>query len=133
MEPKVSYVVLGDDLIWREVEGEVVVVHAPSSAYFGVNLSGTVLWTQLAAAATTVDQLATLLEQHFGRDSDRAGEDAAAFVDQAVREGLIVVTGNDGPSGLQPRPESAAASTQSYEPPTVVRFGDLETLVLSGE
>lgn len=132
-EPEASYRVVDDELIWREVEGEVVVVHAASSAYFGVNLSGTVLWTQLATAATTVNELAALLEQHFSRDPERAGQEASAFVDQAVGEGLIAVAGDDEPSGAEARLEPGALPTQTYEPPTVVRFGDLETLVLSGE
>ncbi len=133
IEPLASYRVVDNELIWRDVEGEVVVVHAPSSAYYGVNLSGTVLWTQLAVAATTVGELANLLEQHFGRDPGQAHQEASTFVDQAVGEGLVVVAGNDGPSGVEPRSESAAPLTQPYEPPTVTRFGDLETLVLSGE
>ena len=87
----------------------------------------------MAAAATTVGELAQLLEQRFGRDPGQAHQEASAFVDQAVGEGLIVVTGTDSPSGVEPRLQSAAPLTQPYEPPTVIRFGDLETLVLSGE
>lgn len=130
----VSYRVVTDELIWREVEGEVVIVHALSSAYFGVNLSGTVLWTEMASTATSVADLANLLVQRFERDPALALEEATAFVDQAIDEGLVVVADDGDDSGVaEPRSGSGTRPTQPYEPPTVVRFGDLETLVLSGE
>lgn len=132
-EPNVSYRVVDEELIWREVEGEAVVVHASTSAYYGVNLSGTLLWKQLAAEATTPEELASSLESHFERDPEQARQEAAAFIEQALREGLVSAVDREGSSEAAPPAEPSTRPAQPYEPPTVTRFGDLETLVLSGE
>ena len=129
---ELRYQVVADDLIWRVIDGEAVVVHAPTSAYFGINPSGTALWNLLTPAPASTSELAGLLTVHFGCDTDAAFEQVAAFLDSAVEQGLVAIT-DTSDEAAPAASDSVAQATGPYEAPTIVRFGDLETLVLSGE
>lgn len=73
---------------WREVDGEVVVLDLETSAYSGVNASGTVLWS-LLAGGTTPAALEQALVDRFAIDRERAATDVAAFLDLARSQRLI--------------------------------------------
>jgi hypothetical protein len=78
----------GDDLDWREVEGEVVVLDVRRSVYVAVNASGAVLWPALADGATRealVDRLVT----RYDKDPQDAGVDVDAFVADLRAQGLL--------------------------------------------
>jgi hypothetical protein len=72
-----------DDLHWREVDDEIVVLEARGSTYLSVNNSGVLLW-RLLARGTTRDELVAGLVEGYGIDADVAGADADRFLD-AVR------------------------------------------------
>ena len=68
-----------DELEWREVEGEIVVLDARKSLYLSVSPSGAPLWTALADGATKEDLVAKLTET-FGLEPDRAEQDVDSFL-----------------------------------------------------
>lgn len=68
-----------DDLSWRQVGDEVIVLDLRSNAYLSINESGTALWEMLvdgSKPATMVDRLSS----EFGIDESRARADVEAFV-----------------------------------------------------
>ena len=69
----------GDDVAWREVDGELIAVDLPRSTYLGANPSGTLLWSRLANGATRVE-LAQALVDAYGIDAERAPGDVDAFL-----------------------------------------------------
>jgi hypothetical protein len=69
-----------DDLYWREVDDEIVVLEGRGSTYLSVNDSGAVLWRLLARGATREELVAGLVET-YGIDADGAAADADRFVD----------------------------------------------------
>ncbi len=73
---------------WREVDGEVIVLDLETSAYSGVNASGTVLWS-LLAGGTTRAALEHALVDRFDVDRGRAAADVGAFLDTARAQRLI--------------------------------------------
>lgn len=82
------YGVRQQDLSWREVDGEVVVLDLASSTYFSLNGSGAVLWGALVDGADT-DALAQLLVERYGLAPDVAAVDAAAFLESCVARGIV--------------------------------------------
>jgi hypothetical protein len=77
-----------DAVHWRHVGGEVIAVDVDRSVYVGANVSGAVLWQELAIG-TTFDALVDRLVSVFGIDRERAGADVSAFVDAVRAEGLL--------------------------------------------
>lgn len=119
---------------WRVVEGEGVLLHAETSGYYGLNRTGTLLWQQLAARPSSVEELGTWVAEHIpGAPNDPAVE-VAAFIAQLLQYDLIdaAAPGTEQLSPAQP-PGSLDLDDAEYEPPLVSPFGELEKLILSGE
>jgi hypothetical protein len=68
-----------DDLTWREVGEELVVLKLSTGTYLTLNTVGRELWLQLEGGATG-DQLAKGLIERYGITPEQAAEDVAAFV-----------------------------------------------------
>ena len=79
-----------DDMHWREIDDEIVVLEARGSTYLAANSSGRVLWRMLARGATR-DQLAAALVDTYGIDKVAATADADRFVEQVRAAGLFAV------------------------------------------
>jgi hypothetical protein len=120
-----------DNVAWRVVEGEAVLVHAETSAYFGLNRTGTALWVALAGGARTAEELVQVLGAKDGAGLLQAREDVDVFLRSLVSAGLAS-TSENGASA-----PSVETTTQSsggpYEAPALSPFGELEQLILSGE
>lgn len=123
-----AYVVDRDRVTWRVVDDEAVVVHAETSDYFSLNASGTWLWTLLERPRTP-ETLAGALSARWERAAAETAADVAAFLSEVVGAGLLVAM--DGPEVAVAA--DWTAPRDPYEPPQLVRFGNLETLILSGE
>ena len=77
-----------DDMTWRSVESEIVVLDQRNSTYLAVNRTGSVLWPLLAEGATR-SELAAALVERFGIEEDQATSDVDAFVDFLVGRDLL--------------------------------------------
>jgi hypothetical protein len=78
----------GEDLAWRELDGEIIVVDLRSSRYLNVNSAGAALWPRLAQGATH-DELVSTLVETFAIPSDQAQKDVTAFVEMCVERDLL--------------------------------------------
>lgn len=128
-----------NNAVWKVIDGEAVVVHADSSEYFGLNATATALWQSLATSPATTEELGERLVGWFDQEAAAAVSQATSFVEQAHAGGLLAVLGAE--AGEHPTDGEAAtpadvappARTGPYEAPTLVKFGDLDALILSGE
>ena len=73
---------------WRQVNDEIVALHLDTSAYLGVNGSGTQLWP-MVAQGTSEAELTDELLARFPIDADGAQADVAAFVEQLRSHELL--------------------------------------------
>jgi hypothetical protein len=130
----IRYSVDDANVAWRVTDGEAIVLHADSSAYFGLNHTGTILWAQLARQAMTIDQLAAWSEHHFTGTSATLRGEIATFIEQVQAGNLL--RAEDLSDTHLPASDDAnpgADETPSWEPPLAECFGELEKLILSGE
>lgn len=123
-----------EKVVWRIVDGEAVLVHADTSAYYGLNTTATSVWETLVSASVTREDISRHLRTCYGGDADAVRSDVDALVATLADESLII----DAPTSNDSRRDEsytgdAHRSLGRYEPPTVTRFGELEKLVLSGE
>lgn len=77
-----------DDVIWREVDGQIVGLDLRSSRYFSLNATGAALW-RLLEDERDVDQLVEALVAGHGIDRGRAQVDVRAFLDSMLEHGLV--------------------------------------------
>jgi hypothetical protein len=68
-----------DDLVWRQVGDEVMVLDLATSQYLSVNPTGSVLWPLLVEGSRRDDLVRELVE-HFEVDEATAAADTEAFL-----------------------------------------------------
>jgi len=124
------YSINAQRVTWELTDGEAVIVHFESSAYYGLNGSGTYIWSRLADAAMDPDELAQTLAARYGKRPAEVAADLEVFLGCLKTEDLITETTSPGPGSAR---ASETAPHDGYEPPRLTKFGELEKLILSGE
>jgi hypothetical protein len=74
-----TYRIRKDDLTWRVLNGEVVVLDLRTSVYLSVNNTGKALWDLLVEGADEERLVRTLIDQ-FGIAEETARGDVVAFL-----------------------------------------------------
>ena len=129
-----TYIANTGKVAWRIVDGEGVIVHVESSAYYGLNASGTCIWEAILTTPLTTEAIATHISARYGLASEAALRDVEAFLVTLGEEGLLVRA--EAARVRSDRTGASSGESQgagAYEPPALTRFGELEQLVLSGE
>jgi hypothetical protein len=67
------------DLVWKEIGEDIVVLHMSTATYLTINGSGRVLWRLLVDGATRQD-LTDALVSTYGIGAEQAGEDVDTFL-----------------------------------------------------
>ena len=113
------------------MDEEAVVIHIDTSNYFSMNQTGTYLWSLLTERYCSSDELVRAISSGYAQEVDSARNEVDAFLDKLTEADLVLVQPDSEPSdqGLA----SLSPLSEPYEPPDLVRFGNLETLILSGE
>lgn len=77
-----------DELSWRQVGDEVIVLDLRSNAYLSINETGTALWEMLVNGSTPATMSERLMSE-FSVDEDRARADVEAFVAMLTERDLL--------------------------------------------
>jgi hypothetical protein len=77
-----------DAAVWREVDGETVILDLASGSYLGLNATGTQLWAALVDGASQAD-LVTVLVDSFAVDAEQALLDVDRFLETCRARGLV--------------------------------------------
>lgn len=83
-----NYAVPQQDVAWRRVDDEVLVLHLRTGYYYALNATGARLWEELASGATFNAACAALVRE-FSVDIAAARADAAAVLADLCREKLL--------------------------------------------
>jgi hypothetical protein len=86
--PTPTRIRLREEIVWREIDDEVVVLDLEGSAYFTVSRSGRTLWP-LVVGGTSVEELAGQLVEQFSLEREVAERDVRSFLDSLLQEGLL--------------------------------------------
>lgn len=84
------------DVVWRDVDGEVVLLNVVTGQYFGLDEVGSAVWALLIQdgdAGVTLAVLADRVVANFDVDPPTAAADIAALLTQLVDQQLVTVTG----------------------------------------
>lgn len=77
-----------EDVSWRQIEDDIVVLDLKSGTYLSINPTGVPLWLRLVQGAT-VHELAEVLQEEHELGADQAQNDACQFVVMLSRQGLL--------------------------------------------
>ncbi len=98
MTPSTS-VQLSADVIFRDLEGEAVLLDLASGRYFGLNAVGTRIWTLLASGAT-VEAIVAALAAELDADADQIARDVEELLAELATRGLVIAA--PPPPGSRP-------------------------------
>lgn len=79
-----------DDLVWHDIDGDVIVLDTQENVYLSLSGSGALVWRRLAEGATQVD-LRDLLVTNYGISTDQADADVNAFL-QMLRDRSLLAS-----------------------------------------
>ena len=114
---------------WRVVEDEGVLLHSETSAYFGLNRTGTLLFAALIERPLDDGELLELATRHFRELPTDAPTQMAEFLAELTSHGLLEPATDSVMAAVLP----LVANGFVYERPVLLHFGELEKLILSGE
>ncbi len=77
-----------DNVVWQELDGELVLMDLDRSVYLATNATGAML-AKLLTEDRSPEELAAHLVDQFGIDHDRALSDVDAFVAQLQEKKLL--------------------------------------------
>jgi hypothetical protein len=77
-----------DDLEWREIDTDIVILDGRDATYLTLNGSGALLWRRLADSATR-DQLVDVLLATYEVDHATAAADTDEFLAALSEQGLL--------------------------------------------
>lgn len=77
------------DVLFQEVDGEIVLLDLESERYFGLNRTGARIW-QLVGEGAAPDAIVDRLQREFEADRAAIARDVEALLDQLLRAGLLV-------------------------------------------
>jgi hypothetical protein len=83
-------VVPGPNVLFREIDGEAVLLDLRGEAYFGLNGIGTAIWHAATRASSLGDAVPSLLAQ-FEVDETTLTKDVLALAEELVMCGLLTV------------------------------------------
>ncbi len=81
---------VSDDAVFREIDGEAVVLNLASGIYFGLNAVGTRVW-QLIEQHGALEAVRGALMTEFDVEADVAGRDLTNLVSELAAKGLVEV------------------------------------------
>ena len=85
---KMTRVAISETVLFRDLDGEAVLLATESGLYFGLNEIGTRMWTLLHLHGETETVCHALLSE-YDVPEERLREDLSSFVDALVIRGLV--------------------------------------------
>ena len=80
---------LSADVIFRELDGEAVLLDFASGRYYGLNAVGTRVWTLLAAGQTVATAVDVVVSE-FDAVEDQVARDVEELVAELLSRGLLI-------------------------------------------
>jgi len=79
-----------EDVVFRELQGEAVILNLASSTYFGLDAVGTRIW-QLCETHGVLHVVLDAMQQEFDAAPETLRSDLRAFIDALTAKGLLAI------------------------------------------
>lgn len=86
---------IADDVVFRELDGEAVILHLGTGLYYGLDPVGTRIW-QLLERRQPMEGVVSALTAEYDVDAATARADVLRLLDALCHKGLLV--SDDGPA-----------------------------------
>lgn len=83
-----SRIARNEEIVFNEMDGEIVMMSVERGEYFGLNSIGGRIWGMLERPCTAAE-IIDRLRPDFDVESDRLAEDVLAFLNHMVSQGIV--------------------------------------------
>ena len=93
--PRHNAILPHPDVIWREVDGEIVLLNVATGQYFGLDAVGSQVWILLQSVGpqgANLETLCSLVQSQFEVDLPTAEGDLTALLNDLIAQQLLVLT-----------------------------------------
>lgn len=122
------FTVRSDDLGVESIDNDMLVIDFATNHYYCLNSTAATIWSMLAAAPGSLDEIATRVAGSYDRPLDDLRSDVEVLVVALADEGLL--TTRDEPAAA---PVVEPEVDGSWIVPRFEKFGTLDQLMLAGE
>jgi hypothetical protein len=83
---------ISENVVWRDLEGEIVILNLTSGVYFSVDGVGTRIWTLMSEQVATDDIVRKLISE-FDVEEAQLRSDMESLMRDLASQGLIEISG----------------------------------------
>jgi hypothetical protein len=114
-------------VVYETIDGETLLIHLVSGAYFSLRESGPEIWDLLVSEGSAARAAAVLAERH---PTQAAGVAAAVdgLADELLGHGLLVP--GPGPEPERPAAAAAARAAPAFVAPVLERYTDMQYFLM---
>ncbi len=80
------------DVVWREIDGEIVLLNLATGLYYGLDEAGSSVWRQFAAVPMSLEAVRDALLTQYDAAPTAIEQDLLALVGQLADTQLVVVS-----------------------------------------
>lgn len=88
---------ISEDVVWRDLDDEVVILNVLSNQYFGLSGAGSAMW-RLLAESGSVEEIVAHLEEEFDAGAEQLRDDLEALIKDLEGKGLLKITAEAPPA-----------------------------------
>lgn len=125
MSGSTRYRINAPEVVAETLDGEALIVHLGTGAYYSIRGSGEAIWGLLLLGAT-VDEACRSAALQFETKAEAIEGDVARFVDELAAEGLIVAQEMTAPAIDS---DFLLEARGPWETPALEKFTDMEDLL----
>lgn len=105
------YSVNRDVAQWRVVDDEAVIVNIESSYYYGLNQTGTFIWSLLTGEALSADEIVERVSAAFNISAAEIAGDVRRVLSELTSENLLKERRDNGKDPAQSSKQASAQET----------------------
>lgn len=114
-----------ENVVFEEVDGEVIAIDLGGGAYYSIGGSGTAIWALLAGGASA-DEICAALVARFDADAEAVRAEVEGLLSTLLESGLVVAAPEaNGPPALAGNDEG-----KPFESPRFERYTDMKDYFL---
>jgi len=114
--------------IAETIEGEAIIIHLGTGAYYSLRDAGAEIWAAIERAATR-SEIVDWLEARYEGTREEMDAAVGRVVDELRAEGLVETASADG-RPLQPPPPSDSPLRKPFSAPLLEKHTDMQDLIL---
>lgn len=113
----------------ESIDGETMVINFDTGTYHNLQGTAATVWERIIGGAS-LDEIVAAVARTYRGDATEIGGAVSEFVDELLRENLIIADAGPAPDPM-PQPGPAPADAPAFAAPKLITFTDMQDFLLA--